>query len=44
VGATILFLFISATKDTEIPDQEGQPYLRAITRNPGDSYELLSPE
>ena len=30
--------FISATKDTRIPDQEGQPYLQAITRIPGDNY------
>jgi len=30
--------FLSATKDTRIPDQEGQPYLCAITRIPGESY------
>ena len=29
---------ISATKDTRIPDQEEQLYLRIITRIPGDSY------
>ena len=31
------FSLISATKDTWIPDQEGQPYFRVITRIPEDS-------
>ena len=34
--------FLSATKDTRIPDQEGQLYLRVVTRIPGDSYVQLT--